>query len=132
MNKNYVVLTNNPRVYDGYSYASNIEFKYDENYNYGDIFEMMKDHVHKGWILETHPLSSSLKPNETPYKSILLKKSKSSEVDTQSLLISEDALTFYYKFQDDRKTPQWPDHILDEFSEIDHSIISFAIDKVVR
>ena len=32
--------------------------------------EQTRDLIHKGYILLTHPLSGSIKPNETPYKSI--------------------------------------------------------------
>ena len=36
--------------------------------------EQTRDLIHKGYILLTHPLSGSIKPNETPYKSIAVEK----------------------------------------------------------
>ena len=35
----------------------------------------VRDMVYAGYRLYTHPLSGSVKPNETPYKSLLLSRS---------------------------------------------------------
>ena len=59
----------------------------------------------------------SIKPNETPYRTICISKEKLSKVDLQSLYIIEES---YYatteKFLNDFNTPQWSEKILARFS----------------
>src|SRR5690554_7975280 len=50
-----------------------------------------RDMVHLGWRLVNHPLSFSIKPNQSPYKTLVLVKTKTS-LEIQSLQVIEKAL----------------------------------------
>ena len=69
-----IIVTNNKYVYE--KYKDTIEIKYDEDFTYLDVLEYVRDKIHKGHKLMTHPLSGSVKPNETPYKTIMISKDK--------------------------------------------------------
>ena len=75
--------------------------------------------------LLTHPLSGSIKPNETPYKSIAVKKEK--DLDLLSLELISNAIEVYNKLQKDLKTPLWTKSILEDFMVIDLDLIKNAL-----
>lgn len=93
-----------------------------------DVLVTTRDFIHKGHELLTHPLSGSIKPNETPYKSIII----SDEVDAMkmdSLMIIEDSILTAKKFMEMKKTPQWTEQVLEDFSEIDYRLLESGIES---
>ena len=67
-----LIVTNNPMVRERYS--QQYDLKYEET-SFVGVLKQVRDLVHRGYRLLTHPLSGSIKPNETPYKSVLLEES---------------------------------------------------------
>ncbi len=122
-----ILITNNKLVYE--KYMDKLEVIYDEDMDYISILETVRDKVHQGYELLTHPLSGSVKPNETPYKSILL-SSKKSDLDTSGLRIVEESILTARKFLNNKQTPNWTERILDDFRVIDFSLISNVINKL--
>lgn len=122
-----ILITNNKLVYE--NYMDKLEVIYDEEMDYISILEAVRDKVHQGYQLLTHPLSGSVKPNETPYKSILL-SSKKSDLDTSGLRILEESIMTARKFLNNKQTPDWTERILDDFRVIDFSLISNVINKL--
>ncbi|MGH4124984.1 MAG: GrdX family protein [Clostridium sp.] len=92
-----------------------------------DILKKVRDNIHVGHKLLTHPLMSSVKPNETPYRTICISKEKLNKVDLQSLSIIEESIMTTEKFLKDFKTPQWNEKILLDFQLIDSDLIDHAI-----
>ena len=112
-----MIVTNNDKVYE--------KFKDDYSIYYKECY--VRDRIHEGHKLLTHPLSSSIKPNETPYKSILISDDLKS-LDYNSLIIIENAIMTYDKFKKDKNfTIELTDKIIDDFKLIDLSIIENAI-----
>ena len=66
----FLILTNNPLVVK--CLGNDYEIRFEKDYSYRDILIEARDLVYKGHTLYTHPLSGSVKPNETPYKSIVV------------------------------------------------------------
>lgn len=122
-----VIITNNGYVYE--KYKDSMEIMYKEDFTYLQILEFIRDKVHKGHKLLTHPLSGSIKPNETPYKTIMISKEKGS-LDEDSLRIIEDSIATAKKFQSNKPTPNWVESVLDDFRVIDLSLIENVIDKL--
>ena len=60
-----LIVTNNPMVRERYS--QQYDLKYEET-SFVGVLKQVRDLVHRGYRLLTHPLSGSIKPNETPYK----------------------------------------------------------------
>ncbi|MEA3423355.1 MAG: GrdX family protein [Bacillota bacterium] len=121
----YILITNNPLVKKNLI-GKDIFFT---NKSLLGVLIECRNHIHKGHRLLSHPLSSSVKPNETPFKSVLISKS-ASNLDYRSLEIIESSILSSKKFISDAPQPKWPDKILDDFMLIDYSVISNTIDSI--
>ena len=124
-----IIVTNNPYVYD--KYKNNKEMIYKEDFSYLEILEFIRDKIHSGHELITHPLSGSIKPNETPYKTIMI-SNKTGELDADGLRIIEESILTVKKFISDKPTPDWVERVLDDFRVIDLSLIENVIDSLGR
>ena len=63
-----IIATNNPLAEAEFRDRFKVEFFEDA----GGVLAFARDLVHAGHSLMTHPLAGSVKPNETPYKTILI------------------------------------------------------------
>ena len=124
-----IIITNNEFVYA--EYKDCIETIYDKDYLYLEILKLVRDKIHLGHKLLTHPLSGSVKPNETPYKSIIISKEKNS-LDRSGLKIIEESIRLTEKFLNDNKTPDWSEKVLNDFKTIDLSLITPVMEKINR
>ncbi|MCL2416112.1 MAG: GrdX family protein [Defluviitaleaceae bacterium] len=113
------LITNNPLV--AQRFAANFDIEFYHGASYHRILIITRDMIHKGAKLCTHPLSSSLKPNETPYKSIIV-SGDIGKIDMQSIIIIEESIATSQKFPElNRSLPQ---NILNDFMEVDSSLIA--------
>ena len=93
-----ILVTNNPLVQQQYRSDFRVTFL---DTDLPGIFIYVRDLIHKGHILLTHPLSGSIKPNESPYKSVIvteLATGGSIETDLQSVSIIEECIETAKKF----------------------------------
>ena len=123
MKKNHIIITNNPKVNEFFSDLAFEVILIDGGYF--EVLDETRKRVHLNYHLKTHPLSGSIKPNETPYKSIAIEKEN--HVDMMSLELIENAIEVYDRLQKDLKTPYWTDQILDDFMVIDLDLIKHAL-----
>ncbi|WP_053956673.1 GrdX family protein [Inediibacterium massiliense] len=121
------IITNNPKVFEGNQGKTDIIYL--EDVPYLSVLLLARDKIHKGYKLLTHPLSGSVKPNETPYKSIAITKEKG-EVDIDSIKIIEESIQTVQKFLRTKKTPCWTKKILKDFQLIDYCLIQSAIESM--
>lgn len=92
-----------------------------------DVLKAVRDRIHGGARLLTHPLSGSIKPNETPYKTVLISKSNGKTIDIESLEIIENSIHTAEKLIAQRGTPKWTEKLLEDFRLIDFELIYHAI-----
>lgn len=118
-----LIVTNNPKVKDYFS-NERVELL---SKGYYDVLTTVRDYVHNNYALLTHPLSGSVKPNETPYKTIALEKIDSLDFDSLGLI--EKAIETFVKLQKDSKTPIWTERIKEDFMVIDFDLIKNALKK---
>jgi hypothetical protein len=83
-----IVVTNNELVHEAFSICCQVFFIAD---GYLEVLLKTRDLIHKGHRLLTHPLAGSVKPGETPYRTILLTGERE-ELETMSLQLIEDAI----------------------------------------
>ncbi|QAT39056.1 GrdX family protein [Clostridium sp. JN-9] len=123
MIEQFIAITNNPLS------KENLEKKYDVEFISSDTMAVLKkvrDYIHKGHKLLTHPLMSSIKPNETPYRTILISKNSYNKVDYDSLTIMEEAIITTEKFLKMGKAV-WDEQVLEDFRVIDYDMIYHVI-----
>ena len=121
MKKDYRIITNNPLVREKLGQDHDVEF-YDCSYE--DVLKKVKEEVCKGYKLLTHPLSGSVKPNETPYESVMVSR-KSGETDLMGIEIIERAIASVSKFQ--FKSDKYAPQVYEDFRLIDYTLISSAL-----
>ena len=114
------ILTNNPMV----SNLPGAEYK--------DIFllevlERVRDQIHLNYRLLTHPMAGSVKPNETPYKSVILTALPDEVMDVDSLKIIEAAIILSTRLMQDRPTPLWNDKVRADFALVDFSLVQSGL-----
>ena len=80
-------------VYDAFSYVDSL--RYEAAFSLLDVLTLARDKIHAGHTLLTHPLAGSVKPGQTPYKTVLLSKA-AGNLDSQSLSIMEDSVAMAY------------------------------------
>ena len=112
----YRIITNNQMCL--VKQGDQIQVEYLDGQSYMDVLVKVRDYIQNGWCLETHPMTGSLKPNQTPYKSVMV---SDRPVDKEE---------FYQ--QEIRKTPDWPQNLLEDFQAVDLSLIEGAIQKILQ
>ncbi len=125
---NKTIITNNYFVYQRFREKIDVQFHTD--YTYIEILQLVRDKVHSGHRLITHPLSGSIKPNETPFKSVVISRNKE-ELDFEGVSIIEESIASAEKFLKNKHTPKYSDNILNDFRLIDLSLIENAINRML-
>lgn len=90
-----LLITNNKRVRDEVV-REGVEIVYLEA-ELLDLLKVVRNRIHLGARLLSHPLSGSIKPNENPYKSVLLDDNRT-DLDMESLDIIENAIAVAANF----------------------------------
>lgn len=121
--KDFLIITNNPLVVACMREYYETDFLPEASYR--DVLVKTRDRVYAGYTLYTHPLSGSVKPNETPYKSIVVSK-KPHQFSMDQAEIMSNAMTTFDKF-----TPRsrvLSEKILKDFQLIDYTLLAGALD----
>lgn len=121
-----IVITNNLEVKKKYEKEYNVKFV---DGSLLDVLIVVRDKIHEGHKLLTHPLTGSVKPNETPYKSILVSYDKE-DLDLDSVIMISSSIETVQKFINIKKPIKWNDKILEDFMEIDLTLISSGIESM--
>lgn len=122
-----ILITNNPKVCE--ENQEKMDIIYSKSFTYLDVLFITRNKIHEGHKLLTHPLSGSVKPNETPYKSTIITHKKD-KLDIHSLKIIEESIETAKKFMKGKKTPLWTEKILEDFQLVDCSLINSAIESM--
>ncbi len=124
-----VLLTNNPLVFE--KMGSEPGTIYDEKLSYVGILKEVRNRIHRGAVLLTHPLSGSIKPSETPFKSVLFEEG-GSKLDEDSLQIIEDAIRIAERMVEQARVRTMTDTILADFQLIDYDLIRHGLEHAKR
>ena len=118
-----LIVTNNPLVKEKIGESYNIDFI---DGGIQDVMEKLRDMIHKGSKLLTHPLSGSVKPGQTPYKSVMIHVVEGN-VDADSLLMIEDAIDNCKKFV--KRVDEFREGTDEDKRFIDITLISSGIES---
>ena len=119
----FVIFTNNPAVNATYPDCA----YYRQENNVYQIFVAVRDAIHTGARIVSHPLSGSVKPNNNPYKSVVLSNHDHApnSLDFKSLRIIEDAIATLKKLP--VKHIDFSEAVLEDFRVIDLELINSAM-----
>ncbi|WP_048571615.1 GrdX family protein [Clostridium cylindrosporum] len=118
------VITNNKITYENLKVHFDVEFI---DGSLSDVMIKARDYIHKGHKLLTHPLMGSIKPNETPYKSVAISLKPEVSVDFNSVMLIENSIETSNKLIRNKAPRQWPQSVLEDFSIIDYDLIKNAL-----
>lgn len=122
-----ILITNNERVYEKYKDTLTVIFEE----SYEQVLIRTRDMVYDRHILLTHPQASSLKPNQTPYRSVIVYP-QGTDDNTDAILLIEKCLETYRRWQEIAPTPEkYDDKVAYDFQTIDLSVIDNIIPRIV-
>ncbi|MBR5266211.1 MAG: GrdX family protein [Clostridia bacterium] len=125
---NFKIITNNELVFEKYGKEFEVDYKPG---SFEELLLRVRDEVHNGAKLLTHPLTGSIKPNETPFKTVYVKKGKgATSIDYDSVVMIENAIITTRKFK--IRFPVMPDNVRADFALIDLSLMESAISAVTQ
>ena len=121
MRNDFIIITNNPLVKDRLGQEYEVDFT---EISYEEVLKKVRGFVYNKHELLTHPLSGSVKPNETPYKSIMVAKNPD-RYNVESMEIIDRAIAVVPKFE--FKSDKYAEDVYDDFQYIDYALISSAL-----
>ena len=124
-----MIITNNPSVREHYKTRQTVVFV---DGGYRDVLVQARDRVHRGHLLVTHPLMGSLKPNETPYRSVILGDEILARADADSVMIIEEAILVFDRFAVTARPDRGEgatEKMKEDFREIDLSLLKSAMNQ---
>jgi len=113
------VLTNNPMVHGHLSSQAVCAVDY-RDVSLHELMCIVRDFVHLGHRLLTHPLSGSVKPNETLYKSIGITDQPEAGLCLSSLNIIEHSIQTVERFANIKKP-------IDSNAKADLQLVDFTL-----
>lgn len=116
---NFQIITNNPMVADKYPSITKL-LKCDV----AGVFISVRDVVHMGAVVISHPLSGSIKPNESPFKSVMV-STDTGNLDIDSLRLIEGAEAVLRKMP--VKNRKYSERELEDFQVIDLDLMDSAM-----
>lgn len=121
-----ILVTNNDRAAEKWGAGVSEVFLME---SYEEVLIKTRDLIHTNHKLLTHPQASSLKPNQTPYRTVLLYQEGGKELLEDTRLI-EAAIEAFEKWNAVKKTPEYDERIADDYKTIDISMIENVIPKL--
>ena len=117
-----MIVTNNDWVLNKYKDSLNVIYI---DGSFKDVLIAVRDKLHLGHELLTHPLGGSVKPDETPYKSIIITDNKDN-LNINSIYMIENAIITYDKFNKD-KLNNLTEKIKEDLKLIDLTVLESAL-----
>lgn len=125
-----VMVTNNRRCFE--KWEGLIQVDYHEEWEYLDVLLAARDYIHRGYFLLTHPLAGSVKPNQTPFKSVILSEQSLEGAEKfRDLMLIEESIEAYHKFMKNRPLPNWTESVAKDFRVIDLSLMEGAMSNPI-
>ncbi len=124
--ENAIIVTNNDKVANKYADVTNIEMCE----TYEDVLLKTRDLVYNKHILLTHPQASSLKPNQTPYRSIIVYP-KGEDDNIKDVMMIDKCIQVYNEWQEISPSPEaYKEKVANDFKTIDLSVIDNVIPRI--
>lgn len=122
----YLMVTNNPLAAEAFSGRCRVEC--DTAAPYREVLRRARDLVYIGHVLYTHPLYGSLRPHETPCRTVVLSAAPQAP-DMESAYIMSEAMRVCDHFTPADPAAMTPD-ILRDYRMIDLDLIRHATEHM--
>ena len=115
----YLIVTNNPMAAKEFAGQGEVRLYPEDTYR--EILVRARDLVYIGHRLCNHPLYGSLRPHETPYRTVVL-SDRPQTPDEEECLIMSEAITRIDTFTPPDRA-KMPRRILEDYQMIDCSLV---------
>ena len=122
--RDFLILTNNPLVPACMEGRGLYTVRFQPERSFREILVEARDLVYAGHVLYTHPLAGSVKPNETPYKSLVVSMEPHG-FDAQHGEMIANAIAVFDKFKPLQRS--LGPSVLEDFQLIDYTLLAGAI-----
>lgn len=120
--RQYLILTNNPLVLR--CMKERYEIQFFDGSSLREVLLKARDLIYIGHTLFTHPLAGSVKPNETPFKSVVVSRNAGQMQEDQAEIIS-NAIQTCDKFAP--RNRELSQKVLEDFQLIDYTLLCGAL-----
>lgn len=124
MNTEFIIVTNNPYFLEYSINNAQVRFK---EISSVEILNLSRDLIYKGYTLVTHPFVGGIKPNQTPYKTLVLYEGEG-PVDFDSARTIGESILIMEKFLKRKAIPSLTESIKRDLAFIDYTLIKEALD----
>ena len=120
----YYIVSNNPMILAGYPAEQVIAQD-----SYRNVLLTVRDYIHRGARLLSHPQAGSVKPYETPYRSVLISQALG-ELNFDSLQQIENAIERFDALAACHRPRDWPEQIIQDFQLIDFGLVKTGMESL--
>ncbi|WP_461537860.1 GrdX family protein [Spongorhabdus nitratireducens] len=124
MARKLLVITNNPRVQDKFAAISQHQSE-----SYEQVLHQVRNRVHAGAKVLTHPLAGSVKPGESPYRSVCI-DDQEGVLDMRSLEVIESAIDRFNTLISCSRQRIYDKKTLEDFQLIDYQLLKSGLDAI--
>ncbi|MBR0093551.1 MAG: GrdX family protein [Lachnospiraceae bacterium] len=127
--KKTVLVTNNRKAREAFAGKCEILWKS----SYEEVLQQVRDLVYAGYALLTHPQASSVKPNRTPVRSVLLSDERpDEETQLRDQMLMGNIIEQYRQWQAVQKPPEEEtEAVLADYETVDLSMIEEAFAQMI-
>lgn len=119
-----LIITNNPRVQSLFSRISQHPYN-----SYEQVLHQVRNRIHAGALLLTHPLAGSVKPGESPYRSVAI-DNREGELNMRSLEVIESAIDRFTTLIACARQRPYDDKTLQDFQLIDYQLLKSGLESI--
>ena len=116
---NIRLISNNPLVLEKYPSHTQVVTG-----GVAQVYEAARDEIHRGAVLINHPLAGSIKPNQSPYRSLVLSLTPGRGIDMDSLDLIEGAIQTLNRLP--KLNRQYAERTMEDFRFVDFSLLEAA------
>lgn len=99
------------------------------DYGVTAVLERVRDMVHLGHHLLTHPFAGSVKPNENPFRSVVVSR-ECFGVDYQSVKIIEGCIDVSHRMLRESPYRNFPPQVIADLQLIDKSLLESGLEAL--
>jgi len=94
-----------------------------------DVLIKVRDLTHIGHHILTHPFAGSVKPNENPYRSVIV-TAKPINIDYQSVIIAEGCLRQAIEMLKDKPYGEYSERVLKDWQLMDKLLLESGLESL--
>ena len=127
--KAVVLVTNNLKALEKYKDHPSIGVEFIDG-GYYEVLVAARDRIYAGWHLLSHPQASNLKPNQCPYKTIMISEHIQADDHLRDFEYIEMVFEAYRKHMNgSTQLPVWTEKCSRDFMTVDLDIVESAFNS---